>query len=281
MSNFNIEIALIYAGCYDNKLNQRFVEEHCTTNKRIITDNQTAAFIAQVAVESAGLKRVRENTNYSPSRMLEIFREVTTMHQALALHGDEEALFNLVYSDVAGNDSPGDGYKFIGRGYIALTGKLNYVGFSEFLGDPAIIETPIMVEDPHYAYLSAYWFFCRAYYKGRPLLDIAAMGDWDKVSRRVNGGTHALAKRRTLSERALKGLTDVRPVIKTTGKGGYSPVLAELQTYMNRIGLYPYKSDGMWGKGTQRGLDSFQPGVNRVTKELYFAIQDKFKELVA
>jgi len=63
-----------------------------------------------------------------------------------------EALFNYVYSDAAyrkgglGNDEPGDGYKYRGRGGIQITGKNAYRSASQALfGDDRLVENPDLI----------------------------------------------------------------------------------------------------------------------------------------
>lgn len=65
-----------------------------------------------------------------------------------------EALFNYVYSDAAyrrgglGNDEPGDGYKYRGRGGIQITGKNAYRNASQALfGDDRLVENPDLITE--------------------------------------------------------------------------------------------------------------------------------------
>jgi putative chitinase len=91
-----------------------------------------------------------------------------------------------------GNTQPGDGVRFKGRGYIQLTGRVNYGKFSQFIGEDCVAK-PELVADK-YPLSSAAFFFNK-----NKLWAICDQGSTDavvtKVSKRVNGGTNGLADR--------------------------------------------------------------------------------------
>jgi predicted chitinase len=92
-----------------------------------------------------------------------------------------------------GNTQPGDGVKFKGRGFIQCTGRDNYKSMSSYFGLD-FISTPELVEELEWAAKSVLWFF-NVYKKGR-----TAGVNWDDctaVTKIVNGGTNALAQRKT------------------------------------------------------------------------------------
>ncbi len=66
-------------------------------------------------------------------------------------YGDDEYFSG--YDGMLGNDQPGDGAKYAGRGYVQITGKDNYQKYADMLNIP-IIEKPEMLETD--AGLSAY-----------------------------------------------------------------------------------------------------------------------------
>lgn len=94
-----------------------------------------------------------------------------------------------------GNDRPGDGAKYVGRGFIQLTGKVNYKHYGEQLGVDMIDDPndPKDNDDPEKAILpdlAAAIFACYFHEKG---CDVAANQlDWKRVRRLVNGGTNHL-----------------------------------------------------------------------------------------
>ncbi|MGL5196712.1 MAG: hypothetical protein ACRC8Y_24230, partial [Chroococcales cyanobacterium] len=59
--------------------------------------------------------------------------------------GGPDYLSYLEFRDDLGNNAPGDGIKYAGRGYVQITGKTNYQKYQDLLGLP-LIETPELIE---------------------------------------------------------------------------------------------------------------------------------------
>jgi putative chitinase len=55
-----------------------------------------------------------------------------------------EKIANRVYGNRMGNgpEASGDGWKYRGQGDLQLTGKANYVAFSQYLDKPEILTNP-------------------------------------------------------------------------------------------------------------------------------------------
>lgn len=91
-----------------------------------------------------------------------------------------------------GNTQAGDGVRFKGRGYIQLTGRVNYGKFSTFIGEDCVAYPELVANK--YPLASAAFFF-----NSNKLWAICDQGSTDdvvtKVTRRVNGGTNGLADR--------------------------------------------------------------------------------------
>lgn len=95
-----------------------------------------------------------------------------------------------------GNNQPGDGKRYKGRGLIQLTGRANYNEYGRELGLDLINE-PELAEDPEVAVLIA----C-AYWKRLGLNQLANADDIVSITHRINGGENGLASRRELLARA-------------------------------------------------------------------------------
>jgi len=160
----------------------------------INTPIRLAHFLAQCGHESAGFKFVLENLNYSAEGLRKIFPKYFTPELAQEYARKPEKIANRVYANRMENgpEESGDGWKFRGRGYIQLTGKINYSKFDTFVPED-ILANPDLVATK-YPLLSAAWFW-----HTNNLNSLADRGPGDDIvtliTRRVNGGTHGLADR--------------------------------------------------------------------------------------
>lgn len=81
-----------------------------------------------------------------------------------------------------GNTQPGDGYKFRGRSWIQLTGRANYEKAAGALCLDCV-NNPDMISTPTYAPLIAAWFW-----EDHHLNELADVGNFDSITRIINGG---------------------------------------------------------------------------------------------
>ena len=157
-----------------------------------------AHFLSQCAHESQNFKAVYENLNYSAKALLNTFPTHFTPTQAATYERKPEMIANRAYANRLGNgdETSGDGWKYRGRGYIQLTGKVNYTAFSRFLAIPEIIINPGLVATI-YPLDSAGFFFWN-----NKVFTIAEAGATDevvkKVTYKVNGGYNGLKQRTAL-----------------------------------------------------------------------------------
>ena len=121
---------------------------------------QQACFLAQVAHETASLRFLRE------------------IHDGSNYEGREDL----------GNTQEGDGKRFPGRGDMMITGRTNTLRCLRELGRP---DTDITyLETPIGAARSGAW-----YWRSRGLNDIAALGNFGTLTKKINGGYNGLDDR--------------------------------------------------------------------------------------
>jgi len=97
-----------------------------------------------------------------------------------------------------GNSQPGDGFRFLGRGLIQLTGRANYAAMAQAIGLD-LVGTPTLAELPP----NAVWTACQ-FWKARGLNALADQDLGDTITTRINGGANGRAQRRALTARAMQ-----------------------------------------------------------------------------
>lgn len=128
---------------------------------QINTPARQAAFLSQIAHESGELRYVAE----------------------LASGAAYEGRADL------GNAEPGDGVRYKGRGLIQITGRANYRACGAALGAP-LEDQPELLEQVGLACSSAAWWWW-----AHGLNALADAGDFERITRRINGGLNGEAER--------------------------------------------------------------------------------------
>jgi len=127
----------------------------------INTPARKAAFLAQLGHESGSLRWMQEIASGS------------------AYEGRRDL----------GNVYPGDGRRYKGRGPIQLTGRANYIAASKALGID-LVNHPEWAASPQVGFRTAAW-----YWKTRNLNSYADRGDFQGITKRINGGYNGAADR--------------------------------------------------------------------------------------
>ena len=159
-----------------------------SSNKRI------AMFMAEVAEETNGFRRLEESLSYSdPQHLLAVFpKEVGNILEAEALvERGAEAIGNRVYANRYGNgdEASGDGYRYRGRGFLQLTFKDNY----KVVGDAvkvAILTHPDLLSQPGPAAQVA-----ASFWKSRGCNIYADQNDFIGVTKLINPSLQGIKDR--------------------------------------------------------------------------------------
>lgn len=141
------------------------------------------------------------NTVRQAMFLAQIGHESGSLHYTLELWGPTDAQRRYEGRADLGNNQPGDGLRFRGRGLIQLTGRANYQSVSVALGVDVVSNPDLLGQSP-LAARSAGWFW-----KTHGLNEQADQGNFITVTRRINGGLNGLADREALYKAALGVLT--------------------------------------------------------------------------
>ncbi|HYD75927.1 glycoside hydrolase family 19 protein [Ramlibacter sp.] len=158
---------------------------------------RAAAFIAQLAHESGQFRYLQEL--WGPTEAQRRYEPPGALARRL------------------GNVQEGDGYRYRGRGPIQLTGRANYAAFGALLqidleGDPDLAATP----EVGFKTAALFW-------ERNGLNALADAGNFDAITRRINGGTNGLEERRRFYELGLQVLAPVFPAAVPAGAAGAAP----------------------------------------------------------
>lgn len=156
-----------------------------------------AHFLAQVCHETGGLTILVENLNYRAARIIEMgtasppgSRWRSLVPRATELAGNPRAMANAVYGGRMGNVDHGDGWRYIGRGLLQITGRDHYARVGRVLGIPLEAQ-PYLAISPDYALTIAL-----ETWRASGCDALADADDIVGVTRRINGGLIGLADRR-------------------------------------------------------------------------------------
>jgi putative chitinase len=154
---------LTRAAMWSRYLNASMAEFQINTPKR------QAAYLAQIGHESGGLQFMAEI--WGPTDAQKRYEPPSELAERL------------------GNTQPGDGKQFKGRGPIQCTGRFNYRKYGALLG-LELERFPQLLDEPANA--------CRVaacFWKANGCNELADAGQFEAITRRINGGLNGQADR--------------------------------------------------------------------------------------
>lgn len=184
-----------------------------------MSKDETSQFLANIIHETGHFKRTRENLKYSAERLMQLFGPRMSMSgKAISARngydtldkwktivtGGESAIAEAIYGGVwgaknLGNINPGDGAKFIGRGYLQLTGRSNYTKIGNALGID-LVNNPELACDPTNSAKIAIHFW-----NTRGAGERAKAKDYKGARVKVNGGDLGYNDIQLLAKNYLEG----------------------------------------------------------------------------
>lgn len=168
------------------------------------TPLRAAHFMAQILHETDGLSIRIESMNYSAERLTVVFpKRFPTLAAAAPYAHSPAKLAERTYGGRMGNgpEGSGDGWKYIGRGMLQITGRESYEKYGAQLGID-------LAGDPDLAF-SAEWSlriaaaeWAAGRRNGRTCNQMADDDDIVGITKVINGGTIGLSSRQEWLRRA-------------------------------------------------------------------------------
>ena len=127
------------------------------------------------------LKELNAKGIVSPAAIANIFAtiyEESKFRSVSEIISEENA--NKRYGGMQGNDQPGDGFKYRGRGFIQHTHKAQYIALSKYMNID-LVNNPDLLLDPKIAAKAIPWFYLVE--KGYMIKKISDLDDMSTVNR--------------------------------------------------------------------------------------------------
>lgn len=173
----------------------------CVNRCNAATPKRINMLVAQLGHESVGLKYMKE------------------------IWGPTAA--QLTYQGRMGNNNPGDGERYMGRGPIQITGKDNYRSLSQWAHSKGyapsptfFVNQPTQLESPQYGFLGAIWYWtvaqprCNEFSDADNIEDVSKLINapaWVGTPQRANGIEDRIARWRRAQS------MDLAPIMRETG----------------------------------------------------------------
>jgi putative chitinase len=175
-----------YAPVLGSTAYRDFQEAEITTCLRI------AHWFAQFGHESLDFTSFEENLHYTAKRLCAVWpKRFPSIESAAPFAGNPQALANKVYGGRMGNNAPGDGWKYRGRG-PQITGKENYRLAERGTGLPLIANPALAALPENFTLLAC------DYWDRQSCNRFADRDDLERITETVNGGRIGLSERRAL-----------------------------------------------------------------------------------
>ena len=163
-------VSQVKRAAYLEPLNNAMQEFGITSLPRV------AAFLAQIGHESGELVWMEEL--WGPTSAQKRYEPPSDLARKL------------------GNTQKGDGFRFKGRGPIQITGRDNYKRYGDLLALD-LIANPALAASPAVAFRIA-----GLYWQRNGLNELADAGDFERITKRINGGLNGFEHRKLMLERA-------------------------------------------------------------------------------
>jgi len=231
----------------------------------ITTPLRMAHFLAQALHETGGFTVLRENMNYSASRLIEIFgvghhSASVTSTEAENLAHQPEAIAERVYglgnprkARELGNTHSGDGFRYRGNGVLQTTGRGNHQRMGKACGID-FVGSPELVVAPEHALKPALYEWTE-----NNLNASADKNDIRTITLCINGGLIGLPEREAWLNKVWPLLSADSQPAEPWEASAEDDNIKWLQEALNNLGANPkLVIDGRYGPATRQAVKDFQ-----------------------
>ena len=224
-----------------------------------IAEQQEAIIAAVGEVLAATLARYQIDSRLRIAHFLG-----QTCHESAGFRTTEEFASGARYEGRAdlGNNQPGDGPRYKGRGLLQLTGRANYRDLGKVLGLP-LEQDPELAAEPVLSLTIA----CE-YWKKRKINAVCDRDDVVAVTKLVNGGSNGLEDRRVRTGKAKLAIARIEGFMLTgeappaggrtvLRRGSKGDAVIELQRALRKLS-FMLAVDADFGAGTEVAVAAFQ-----------------------
>lgn len=170
-----------------SKINRKFFFDHIrTTLFSSLTQKQVDGMTA-ILDEWESKPTTYKDDRWLAYMFATVYHETDKKFQGIEEYGPDSYFKKYDGRKDLGNDQPGDGLKFKGRGFVQITGRANYAKFSKILGVD-LVANPLLALDLDNCVKIMFYGMINGTFTNKKLSDYfnAQKEDWVNARRIIN-----------------------------------------------------------------------------------------------
>ncbi|HEX8248829.1 MAG TPA: hypothetical protein VF599_11685 [Pyrinomonadaceae bacterium] len=170
-----------------SEINRKFFFDHVRTSLfgKSLTQKQVEGITA--ILDEWEAKHTRKDDRWLAYMLATVYHETDKKFQGIEEYGPDSYFKKYDGRKDLGNTQPGDGLRFKGRGFVQITGRLNYTKFSKILGAD-LVGNPKLALDLENCVKILFYGMTNGTFTGKKLSDYfsATQEDWVNARRIIN-----------------------------------------------------------------------------------------------
>lgn len=170
-----------------SKINRKFFFEHVRNSLfgKSLTQKQVDGMTA--ILDEWEAKHTKKDDRWLAYMMATVYHETDQKFQGIEEYGPDSYFKKYDGRKDLGNTEPGDGLRFKGRGFVQITGRLNYTKFSKILGIN-LVDNPKLALDLENCVKILFYGMTNGTFTGKKLSDYfsATAEEWVNARRIIN-----------------------------------------------------------------------------------------------